>query len=117
MGPHPNDFDGPDIIQNLIDQAVLDIDPARAGSRQIADQALVWRGTLVRIRGEQCQKAFCLGLEPRSGKSLGVSPRLGGIDESPLHQSRYFLHLSTGVFSPLRIDSLMPEMAFRYKVS
>ena len=35
--PHPYDLDGLDIIQNLVDEPVLNIDPAGACTGQVAD--------------------------------------------------------------------------------
>ncbi len=36
MRPHPNDLDGLDFFQNLIDEPVLDIDTTEISSRKIS---------------------------------------------------------------------------------
>lgn len=41
MRPHPNDFDRLDVFQDLIDKAVLDVDPARACPGKGADGLFV----------------------------------------------------------------------------
>ena len=41
MGPHADDLDHLDIIQDLVDHSMLYIDPSRTGAGQIADRHLV----------------------------------------------------------------------------
>lgn len=60
MSPHTDDFDGLDIIQDLVDKPLLDVYATRAGAGQIADQLLVWRRNLVWIRFEKIEQAECL---------------------------------------------------------
>jgi len=52
MGPHPYDLHGFDSFQNLVCQAVLNVDTARIGSRQIAIEFFIRREALERILRE-----------------------------------------------------------------
>jgi len=60
VGPHPDDFDGLDIIQDLVHQPVLDVDPSGVRTGKIADEFFVWRRILVRIFLEELEQPFSL---------------------------------------------------------
>ena len=52
MSPHPNDLDGPDLFQNLVDESVLNSDATGISPRKISDQLFKrWRG-LKRVFGQ-----------------------------------------------------------------
>ncbi len=56
MRPHPEDFDGPFFLQDLVDQAMLDVDPAGAGTREVSHELFVVRRVLERIFAEDLQE-------------------------------------------------------------
>ena len=60
MRPHPDDFNGLKIFQNLINQPVLDIDPAGIGTGQVADKFFVGRGNFAGIFFDDFQESFGL---------------------------------------------------------
>ena len=111
--PHADDLDGLEVVEDLVDEAVLDVDSAGAGAGQVADESLVPRRGLVGILAQNVEEPLSLRLEARAGELLRVPPRLAGVDEPPAHQSSSSEHFSTGVLSPLRIDSLIPGTEVR----
>jgi len=111
--PHPHDFDGLDVIQNLVDEAVLDIDPPGTSPRKFPYQLLERRRALVRILPQDGQQSFGLWLQAGPGELLRVSLRPTGEYDSPAHQSSSSSHSSTGVFRPSMIDSRISGMAVR----
>ena len=115
--PHANDFDRPDVLKHLIDEAVLDIDASRIGAGQIADQFLIGRGRLKRILSEDCEERFRFGLEAGRGEFPGVLLRLPGKHHPPAYHRSLSLHCATGIFSPRRIDARIPGMERRCSVS
>jgi hypothetical protein len=52
MCPHTDDFDSLDIGENLVDEAMLDVDAAGAGASEVADELFKARGRFVRILSE-----------------------------------------------------------------
>ena len=62
MRPHPDDLDGLDIIENLVDETMLNVDSSRACSGQVADELLIGRWRLVGIFGCDLQELLRLGL-------------------------------------------------------
>lgn len=63
VSPHTDDFDGALGVIDLIHQAMLDVDAAGIGSRQISDQFLVWRPILKRVLRDDVEKALRLRRE------------------------------------------------------
>jgi len=63
MGPHPNDLDSPDPLEDLIHEPVLDVDSTGTGARQIAHQSLERRRRLVGIPRQDGQQPLGLWLE------------------------------------------------------
>jgi hypothetical protein len=55
MGPHPEDLHCSLRVKNLVDEAMLDVDPPREGAFEIADQLFVGRRSLPRIPAEDFQ--------------------------------------------------------------
>jgi hypothetical protein len=65
--PHSKDFDCLFLVEDLIDEAMLDVDAAGIGSCQIADKLLVGRRILVRIVGHYGEKPFSLPTKSARG--------------------------------------------------
>ena len=49
MGPHSDHFYCSNLLQDLVNKAVLDIDSARVSAEKVADKFLIRRRGLVRI--------------------------------------------------------------------
>ena len=97
------------IFKNLIDKSVLNVDAPRVGASQVAKKLFKWWRRLERVSGKQCEELF--GFRAKTSRGETTSVFLGLLSEYHLprrHQPGSFLHLSTGVDSPLRIDSRMP---------
>lgn len=114
MGPHSDHLYCSDFLQDLINKTVLDIDSAGISSRKVADKFLEGRWRLVWILSKNI-KEFSSPLFQACGSNLsGILLRLLRINDSPLlYHPGFSLHFWTGVFMPLRIDSLMPGMERR----
>jgi hypothetical protein len=117
MRPHPNDFDGASILENLVNETVLYVYPPRIRTVQITDQLLERRRGMKRISFQYLEQP--LDLRTKIGRSsfLGVFLRLLRKVELPTHQLRVFEDLLSGSFKPLRIESRMPGMDTRKSVS
>ena len=113
VGPHPNDLNGLDVVQDLVNKPVLDVNPSGAGSSQVSNEFLEWGRGLVWVRFEYFNQVLCLGLKTRTCQFLCITLSLIGVDEFPTHQSRSCLHFSMGVLSPLIIDWRIPGMEVR----
>ena len=117
MRPHAEDLDDPLLLQDLVDQPVLDIDPSRISTAQIAYQLLKRRRRLQRIFSQQIEEFLYPGTQTRSGDFPGILLRLASVDQFPTHQSSSPAHSSTGVFIPSMMDSRIPGMESRWSVS
>jgi hypothetical protein len=118
MGPHSDHLYRPDAFQNLVNKAVLNRDSPGVCSGKIADKLLVRWGYLVRILRENMKKSLSFSFQACSSDSCGIFLRLFRVYNSPLsYHPGFSLHFSTGVLSPLRIDSLMPGTERRYRLS
>ena len=117
MGPHAEDLHHPLLFQNLIYQAVLNVDPARVGACQITHELFIGRRVYEWISGQNSEKVF--GLRPQTGSVnfLCVLRGLPGKDDLPVYQRMFFTHDRMGVFIPRRIDSLIPGIDNRNRVS
>ena len=62
VSPHPHDLDRPLGVIDLIHKAVLDIDAAGIGSRQISDELFVGRRILKRVLRDDVEKPLRLWL-------------------------------------------------------
>jgi hypothetical protein len=67
MGPHSDDFDRFDIVQNLAHHTVLDIDPSGTSTREISQEFLVNRRGLVRVFSQKVEQSLRLRLQTGSG--------------------------------------------------
>jgi hypothetical protein len=63
MGPHSDDLDGLDVIQDLIDEAMLNVDSSGAGSGEITDRFLKGRRDLIGIKGKKVEQGVFQKLE------------------------------------------------------
>ena len=118
MGPHPKHLDGTFVFDDLIDEAVLNIDPARICPAKISDKSLKRRRPPKGIIGEDAEKLLRLWPETRRSQTTGVLLRRLCEDDLPgRHQPGSFSHRSIGVASPSAMDSRMPGTERRYRVS
>jgi hypothetical protein len=78
MRPHPKDLDDAFLFEDLIDQAVLNINAAGVCAAQIPEELLERRRSAKRIFGEDAQELFRFRAETRRGETarifLRVSP-------------------------------------------
>ncbi len=56
MSPHSDDLDGLDVFQDLIDKAMLNVDPSRICAEEIAQELFEWRRVLKWIFTEDIQQ-------------------------------------------------------------
>lgn len=108
MRPHADDLYRFLGRQHLVDEAVLDVDPAGAGAGQIADQLFKRWWVLKGVACDEGQQPFRLGAEAGCRELLGVFLGLSCEDKRPGYHFSLVRHLLTGVFSPFRIDSRIP---------
>ena len=117
MRPHSDNFHRLDVVEDLINQAMLDVDSSRINTSEIAYELFVWRRVAVWVFSEQIQQAIGLRFKTGLRYFLRVFFRLLRENQSPTHQPGSSSHFSTGVFSPFLIDSRIPCIEARYKVS
>src|SRR5450759_1641811 len=108
VGPHPEHLDDVLVGQDLVDQAVLDVDAPGKGALQVADELLVRRRRLERVLLEHLEERLGFRLQTGGSKLLRVLARLPGVEQTPAHQSSSSSSSSTDVAMPSRIDSRMP---------
>ena len=65
MRPHPNDFHDPLAAEHLIDETMLNADPARERTDEIPDEFLKGRRRLKGIAAKDLEQQFGFGLETR----------------------------------------------------
>lgn len=113
VGPQTDHFDGPALFQDLVDEPVLDGDPARVGPGEIPDQLLVGRGDAEGIAPEQVKQDLSFGPQAGGGQFFRVSLGLARKDEAPCYHRSVSRHFAMGVFNPRRMDSRMPGIESR----
>ena len=113
MRPEADDFDGPDVFQDLIDEPVLDVDPAGVRADEVADEFFVRGRGLEGILTKDGQQGFGFETQPRRGELLGVFLGLACEDDLPGYHANFSRHRDTGVFSPRRMDARMPGIDTR----
>ena len=86
--PHSQNFDSLHRIQHLINQPMLNVDSTGIGARQITQQLLVGRRTLIRILGNNIQKLLRFRLQMGRCQFLGIFVGLLGVDQRPDHLTR-----------------------------
>ena len=62
--PHSEHLDDAFAFKNLVHEAMLDVDPARKSSGQIANQFLEWWRGAIRILTEHVEEPFHVATEP-----------------------------------------------------
>lgn len=117
VSPEAEDFHHSEVVEDLVDQPVLDVDPARIGSRQVANQFLKGRRSLLRILCQSGKQEFRLRLETGSRQLFRILLRLPRKDDPPTHQRSSGAQASTGVVRPFRIDSRIPGIESKWSVS
>jgi hypothetical protein len=70
MGPHADDFYRSQVIQSLVNQPMLDVDPPGAGACQVTNQSLERRWRVIGIFSEKVQQTPGLGLETGTSNFL-----------------------------------------------
>src|SRR5438552_4107618 len=86
----------------------MDVDPARIGTGEIADERLETRRRLEGIALENFEKRLGLRLQARAAQFLCVFCCLWRVDDAPrAHQSSDFRHSRMGVFNPFRLAARM----------
>ena len=117
MRPHPNDFHNTSIFEDLINEAMLNVDTARIRTGQITNELLISRRTLERVDFKNFEQFFGFWLQSSGSKFLCIFLCLLGEDKRPFHQVSSGEHFSTGVLSPRTIDSRIFGIERRYNVS
>ena len=115
--PEAEDFHHSEVVEDLVDQPVLDVDPARIGSRQVANQFLKRRRSLIWILCQSGKQEFRFRLKTGSRQLFRILLRLPRKDDPPTHQRSSGVQASTGVVRPLRIDSRIPGIESKWSVS
>lgn len=115
--PHPNDLDDLLLFENLVDQPMLDIDPSREGAFEITKQFLVSRRSLIGVLLQDRKESGHVFLQPSPVDLLGVALRLPCEHQAVAHQFTSSSHWSTGVLRPSRMESAIPGMDRRCRVS
>jgi len=108
MSPKPDDFDGFYFWQNLINEAMLDVDASGISAGQIAYQLFKRRGIPKGVVFQDFQETLGLFPKSRNRDFFGVLLGLSRINKLPTHQRIFFDSFPTGVSRPFRIDSRMP---------
>jgi hypothetical protein len=116
--PHPDDLHDSLAAEDLVNEAVVDVDAAREGAGEIAEEFFERRRRLERIDAEDFEQGFGFGIESGAAELLCVFRGLWGEDNPPgAHQSSDSRHSLTGVANPFRMDARIPGMESRYSVS
>ncbi len=101
------------ILQNLIDKAVLDVDPTGQRPFQVPHQNLIGWRILKGIDGEDGQKPFRICAQSRCRQLLCILLGLFSVNESPAHHASSVEHSETGVFMPSTMESASPGKEFK----
>jgi hypothetical protein len=117
VGPHSEHFDRLLVGIHLVNESVLNVDATRIGSGEVAHEFFVWGRVLEGVVGEDGEEAFGLGAEVGAGDLASVFLSLFGEDDRPVHQPGLVEALDRGSAMPLRMDSRMPGMEVRKRVS
>ena len=102
---------------HLMDDPVLDADPTRIGTTEISQQLLESRWGLQGVGAQHSDDSFRLFPSSCLGEALCILLSLASVDYSPTHQSRSSEQFSSGSFIPAKMDSLIPGIAVRKRVS
>jgi len=66
MGPHAKNLDHAFFLENLVDEAMLDVDSAGYGAFDVPDQCFVGRRSSEGVYGENAQEPLDVG--PKAGR-------------------------------------------------
>src|SRR5665647_1328631 len=113
VGPHPQHLDNALIGEDLVDQAMLDVDPPREGTAQVADELLERRRGLELVLLQDVEERLGLRLQTGGGELPCVFARLLRVEQPPAHQSSSPSSSSAGAAMPSRMDSRMPGIETR----
>jgi len=109
--PHPEDLDHSLFLQDLINEPVLNRDPARESTGEVADELLEPRRLSVGVFPENLEQFFRLRSKAGAIEPSCVLLSLLREDDPPgrvdPYQPGFSEHLEIGVRKPLRIDSRM----------
>jgi len=117
MGPHPDHLNRSNILEYLVNQAVVYVDAPRVSTLKITNKFLKRRWILKRVQFEDFEQLLDLRTEIRRSDLFRILLRLLRKIKIPTHQTRAVDDLLRGSFNPLRIEARMPEMDRRYNVS
>src|SRR5664279_2284676 len=117
MGPHSEHLHRLGFVEDLVDQAVLNAYAPRVSAGQVAHELLERGRRLVGVLCEDRQQGLSLWLQAGRSQLLRVLLSLLRVDESPAHQRSSPSSSSAGVAMPSMMDSRMPGMDTRYRVS
>lgn len=78
MRPHPNDFHCALLFEHLIDEPMLDVDAARIGSLEVADQLLIGKWILDQLPFHQ-RRSFA-HLETGVFRPFRMDSRMPGME-------------------------------------
>src|ERR1035437_4426302 len=115
--PHSEHLHGLGIVEVLVEKAVLNADAPRIRAGQVAHELLEGRRRLVGVLCEDREQGLSLCLQAGCGKLLSVLLGLLRVDEPPAHQRSSPSSSSIGVAMPSMMDSRMPGIDTRYRVS
>ncbi len=96
---------------------MLEIDAPRNSSLEISYKRLEWRRIREWILTDDIKQLSGLLCQWTAFEPLRVLPRLIGVDQFVAHKSISRLQFATCSSIPWRIDSLIPGMLTKYKVS
>ena len=117
MSPEAEYLHHSEVVQHLVDQPVLDVDPARIGTCQVTNQLLEGRRSLIGVLCQSGKQEFRLALETGGRQLFRILLGLPRKDDLPTHQRSSGAQASTGVARPLRIDSRIPGIESKWSVS
>lgn len=117
MRPHAQDSDGPLLWKDLVDNAMLDVDTAGVGAREISNELFVGWWILERVVCQDGQQFLCLLPQAAGDQLLCVLDCMLGEDKLPAHHFKAFALFERGSAIPALMDSRMPGTASKYKVS
>src|SRR5690606_11394652 len=117
MRPHSQNTDDTFLVEYFIHQSMLDIDSARIGAREITDQLLVWRRLLQRVSLQYSDQCLHFGFETGRSNLFCILERCICVDDLPSYHSSSLVLVSRGSAIPFLMESRMPGMEARYRVS
>lgn len=116
--PHADDADRSLGDNNVVNEPVLNRDSPRIHPSHVTNELLEQRWRLEGVFAQNGKETFYAGLQSRVGHAAGVFGSLAGELNPPrIHQSSSSTHSLEGAAIPSRIDSRIPGILSRYRVS